>query len=135
MGALGVIIVLLILVITWLSYRKWMMPSHLRIKNLLNNRMYLVDKTGAGSGASYYMKVEFTSPTKATYTQFGANKEFELSSELEWSQVGETLRLGQMKISLVPGGLMPPTLKLTNDADATGSWTATLREVSAVVKK
>jgi hypothetical protein len=54
---------------------------------------------------------------------------------LEWSQVGETLRLGQMKISLVSGGLMPPTLKLTNDADATGSWTATLREVSAVVKK
>lgn len=129
MHLLGFAIVILILVIAFLAYRKWAIPHHQRVRNIINGKMFKVDRSGSG-GASYYVMFSDFDAKTVKYTQYGANKEFEIGSTMDWTVAGDSLRVGQMKLSLKSNGFMPPTVVLTNDADSTSSWSAPLVETT-----
>ena len=132
--------VVLILFIAILGYRMLNKLDHERIINKLGSSMWLVDKTGVGEGASFYIKFgkfehgEGHAPSgKVHFTKYGENKAFDYEADLDWSQAGNSLRVGQMKLTLTPGvNGTPPTLMFVNNVEAADSWTAPLKEVSSV---
>lgn len=132
---LDALIIVLLIIVTFLVYRMLTKPDYLRIINKLGSNLWLVDKTGVGEGASFYIKFgEFGRETeergKVHFMKLGMNKEFEYESDLEWSGSESALRVGQMKLTLVPGkdgGV--PTIMYLNDVESTAPWTAPLREV------
>jgi hypothetical protein len=134
----GLFIVLLLILIAILGYRAWMKPEHERVINKLGNSLWLVDKTGVGEGASFYIKFgrfeqdsASSAPAgKVHFTKYGMDKAFEYDADLDWSRAGDSLRVGQMKLSLrtSPTGQVP-TLLYTNDVESANAWTAPLKEV------
>jgi energy-coupling factor transporter transmembrane protein EcfT len=137
-------IVLLILIIAFLGYRMLMKPDHERIINKLGDKIWLVDKSGVGGGSSFYVKFgKFEIDSKAlnpggkvTYTQYGQDKGFEYDATLEWAQAGDSLRVGQMKLSLTAGkNGLPPTIMYTNNVEDIAAWVAPLKDVDPPSKK
>lgn len=121
-----------------------MKPDHERIINKLDTGMWLVDKSGVGGGPSFYIKFGkfeidpkgLIPGGKVKYTQFGQDKGFEYDADLEWSRSGESLRVGQMKLSLTPGrNGLPPTIMYTNNVEDVSAWTAPLKEIDPPSKK
>lgn len=138
---LDAIIIVFLLILTFLVYRMLTKPDYMRIINKLGSDLWMVDKTGVGEGASFYIRFgEFGRETenrgKVHFMKLGRNKEFEYESDLEWSGSESSLRVGQMKLTLVPGkdgGV--PTIMYLNDIESPASWTAPLREVREVPPK
>ena len=138
---LEALIVVLLIIVMVLTYRMLTKPDYLRIINKLGSNLWMVDKTGVGEGASYYIKFgEFGRETetrgKVHFMKLGRNKEFEYESDLDWSGSEESLRIGQMKLTLEPGkdgGV--PTIMLLNDVESTAPWKAPLKEVQSTPKK
>lgn len=136
----GLIVVIIILIIAYFAYRVLNKPDYERIINKLGSSMWLVDKSGTGEGASFYIKFgKFehgdvdNHSGKVHFTNYGQNKAFEYKADMDWSQAGNSLRVGQMKLTLTPGvNGMPPTIMFTNNVEGTDSWTAPLKEVSNV---
>lgn len=138
---LDAIITVLIIIIVYLIYRKVSMPDYKRIINKLGSELWLVDKTGVGEGASFYIKFGKFEPEsdtrgKVRFMKFGINKEFEYESMLEWTGSESALRVGLMKMTLVhgrDGGT--PTIMFVNDVESPTSWTAPLKEVQNAPSK
>jgi hypothetical protein len=138
MGSL--IIVLIILIIAYFAYRVLNKPDHERIINKLGSSIWLVDRSGTGEGASFYIKFgKFEQGQvdnhsgKVHFTKYGQNKAFEYEADMDWSQAGSALRVGQMKLTLTPGvNGLPPTIMFVNNVEGTDSWTAPLKEASNI---
>lgn len=66
---------------------------------------------------------------KVHFTKYGMNGSFDYEADLDWSRLGDSIRVGQMKLSLVPGaGGGIPTIMFTNDVESGSAWTAPLKE-------
>jgi hypothetical protein len=140
----GAFIVVLVLLILVLGYRMLMKPDHERIINKLGSGIWLVDKTGVGEGASFYVKfgkfeqdAKSTTPSgKVHFTKYGQDKAFEYEADLDWSASGDSLRVGQMKLILKAGSAgRPPVIMYTNNVESVDAWTAPLKEVNPPSKK
>jgi hypothetical protein len=135
---IGYIIVILILVVAFLAYRLYSKSGGERIRNILGNSLWQVDRSGVGGGASYYIKFgRFTGAGvvgaangKVKFTKYGINKEFEYESELEWTDGDASLRVGQMKFNLVVDQYgRPPTVKMLSNVEDANPWEAPLKEI------
>jgi hypothetical protein len=132
----SVIIVILIIIIAVISYRLLSMPDYERIINKVGDSLWLVDKSGVGEGTSYYIRFgkfsrDGEKQGRVKFTKYGMNKEFEYDADLDWTGTDDALRVGQMRLTLVPGRYgAVPTIMFINDVDAVSPSRAPLREVT-----
>lgn len=135
---LALVICLLLIIITIFAYRVVSRPDFIRIINKLGNDKWLIDTKGVSGDPSFYVKFgrfevldnSYTgndpSPHGTVhFTKYSMNGGFDYEAELEWSRLGESLRVGQMKLTLVPGaGGSVPTIMFTNDIESATAWSA-----------